>query len=148
MNKKILFFCLLLILTIPAFTKPKQEQATDQVIVIYNADKSVSVIYPAPEAQKSKENYQDFLMRIYQRSVSSDTSLNGLPHEIISSSVLPSREFRDAWEGLPGRGVYVNQVKAQEIERERIRQQLLEEEKDKLLEEQAIESLKQQGKWE
>src|SRR4030042_7214058 len=100
MNKKILFFSLMIITAISGYARSAQ----DKVIVAYKPDKTVSIIYPAPESRKPKESNQEFLARIYQRAVANDASLQRVPLEIIDGSRLPSREFRDAWEGEPGKG--------------------------------------------
>lgn len=136
----LLFFSVAVIFSVHAQT------TQGKAIVIYNSDKTVSVIYPAPKAQKPKETEKEFLQRVYNRTVTNDSSLRGLPYEIVDVSRLPSREFRDAWEGAPGKAITVNKEKAEKIKRERIKRQILQEQKDQILEEMAVESLKKQGK--
>ena len=69
--------------------------------------------------------------------------LQGLPYDDIDSSKLPkTREDRGAWEGEKGKGIKINQVKAQELKRKRDKARLIEEEKGVLAEE----SLKNKGK--
>ena len=142
MMKKLLLSLFLVVVIFPGYSQTTQSKA----IVIYNADKTVSIIYPAPKAQKPKETEKDFLQRVYNRSVMNDASLRGMPYEIVDTSRLPSREFRDAWEGSPGKGITLNKEKSEKIKLERMKQQILQEQKDSILEETAIERLKKQKK--
>jgi len=118
-----------------------------KVIVVYHPDKAVSIIYPASKSKQPSETEEDFLHRVYQCSIENDQNLQGLPYEVIDYSDLPSSNYRDAWEGELGAGVVVNSEKAQSIKEERERERLIAQEKAKILEEMAIERLKQAGNW-
>jgi len=141
MKKEIACFIFVLFLALPCHAAEPSK-----AIVIHNPDKSVAVIYPAPKSQRPNESDEDFLRRVYNRAVVNDPSLRGLAYEIVDASSLPSREFRDAWEGSPGKGIKVNQKKVQKIKLERMKRKILKEEKERVLEELAIEHLKKRSR--
>lgn len=99
-----------------------------KVRVLYNPDKSVSIIYPVPKSRRINETEEEWLERVFSKA-----NPNKLPYDDLDSSALPSREFRCAWEGEKGKHIIINQDKIQETEREK---QIAIEEK-RLLREQA-----------
>lgn len=93
-----------------------------KVRVVYNADKTVSVIHPALKSRKSNETEEQWLKRVFTKAMNG--KLKGLSYDDMDKSELPqSREDRNAWEGEKGKGVSINQGKVKEvkdnIERER-----------------------------
>ncbi len=85
------------------------------VRIVYKPDKTVVVIHPAPKSKKSDETEEQWLERVFTKSMQKP-SLKGLPYDDIDSSQLPqTRIDRNAWEGAKGKGITVNQVKAQQI---------------------------------
>ena len=78
-----------------------------KVRVVYKLDKTIVVIHYAPKSKLSEQEAFDKAMQ---------GELKGLPYEDMDNSLLPqSREDRNAWEGEKGKGVTVNQAKAQQI---------------------------------
>lgn len=65
-------------------------------IIVFKADKSISVIHPAPKARKLGESEDDFLNRVYLKAVVG-TPLEGLDYVIKNKSDLPDRKDRDKW---------------------------------------------------
>ena len=97
----------------------------------------VMVIYPAPKSRLPGESEEVWYARIMEK----DTP-KGAVYEDIDSSELPPRDERDAWEfDTATKKVKINKVKAQKIKEEK----LIREEKAKILEEQARQSLKDKG---
>jgi len=103
------------------------------VRVVFKPDKSVVVLH---YASKSKLAQQEAFARMMDKN-----GLTGLGYDDMESSALPSREYRDAWEGEKGKGVKINNVRTKEVGDAKERKRLIEEEKEKL----AIESLKSKG---
>jgi len=91
--------------------------------IVYKPDKSVVVIHYAP---KSSLSYEEAMNKAMQGE------LTGLPYEDIEDTALPSREFRDAWEGEKGKDIEINEVKKQAIIAEKSKQPTLEERVKKL----------------
>lgn len=116
-----------------------------KVRVIYKPDKTVSVVYPAPKSRRPDESEEEWLERVFSKAIS-HPDFKDLPFDDLDHTELPSREDRDAWEGEKGKGVKVNQVKAEAIKQEKEKKRLIEEEKKRILEEQAIANLKKAGK--
>jgi len=114
----------------------------ETVRVICKPDGSISVIHPALKSKKANEIEQEWLKRIFDKATP-----KGLEYKDIDSSQLPqSREDRMAWEwDKEGKKVKVNQVKAQRLRKQKERTRLIEEEKKRILEQQAIDNLKAQG---
>ena len=111
------------------------------VRVIYNNDKTVRVIHPAPNSKRYGEPNKDWLKRVLDKSTP-----EGAIYEDIDKSELPtSREFRNAWEGEKGKGITVNQAKADEINDARELEKLIKEEKELLEETNAVNSLIEKG---
>lgn len=93
--------------------------------VYYKPDKSVAVIYLAPQSKLSKE---DGYKRCAEQS-----GIDGLPYDDIDSSDLPqSREYRNAWEGEKGKPITINTIKKSEIDTEKTKPSL--EERIEILE--------------
>ena len=103
------------------------------VRVVYKPDKSVAVLHYSPKSKLSQE--EAFA------KMTKEAGLEGLDYEDLDSSQLPSREDRNAWEGEKGKGIKVNQAKAQQKKDAKERKRLIEEEKGKLAEQ----SLKDKG---
>lgn len=83
--------------------------------VVYKPDKSVSIIYPAPNSRRENKTEAQWLIRVFEK-IMSQGRLKGLPYDDIDSSEIPqTREDRDAWEGKKGKGITINQEKAKEI---------------------------------
>jgi len=74
--------------------------------IVYKPDKSIAVIHYAP---KSKLTYEQAMEKSMQGE------LSGLPFDDIENTELPSREFRNAWEGEKGKKISINNTKKQEI---------------------------------
>lgn len=117
-----------------------------KVRVCYRPDKTVAVIHPVPGSQKPDESEEQWLERIFAKAMS-HPDLKGLPFDDIDENDLPrSREDREAWEGEKGKGIKVNPTKADAIRNEKRVRELIQEEKNRILDEQAIANLKKQGK--
>ena len=98
-----------------------------KVRLVYKPDKSVVVIHYCPKSKLSEDE-------AFSKAIQQD-GLSGLPYDDIDSSELPqTRVDRSSWEGEKGRGVTVNQVKAQQIKDAKARAQLIEDEKGVLAE--------------
>lgn len=103
-----------------------------KVRVVYRNDGGVSVIYPVKEGN-------------FDKAIQGE--LKGLPYKDIDGSELPqSRENREAWERDDAKGVKVNPIKAIQIKEVRERKELIAKEKERILEKQAIDNLKAEGK--
>lgn len=84
----------------------------EKVIVVYKPDKSVAVIHPAYKAQKQGESETDFLERVRNDNL----ELKDLPFDMVDKTEIPqTREDRQAWEGEKGKGIKVNQQKANDL---------------------------------
>jgi hypothetical protein len=114
------------------------------VRVVYKNDGTVAVIIPAIKSKKPQETEDAWLERVFGKAM--DGNLSGLPFDDIDESELPPRENRNAWTGSKGHGVSVDQAKIQAQRTAKTRKDLIDAEKEKMLEEQAISSLKAQGK--
>ena len=110
--KKIIIALILLSLTTPAFA--------GKVRVVYKPDGSISVIHPSPNSQERGETESQWLNRVFNKTQKNDSKLAGLPFDDIEESVLPDRNYRDAWRGSKGSGVAINEQKRGEIEQERL----------------------------
>lgn len=113
-----------------------------KVRVVYKADKSVSVIHPAPRSRRPNETEDEWLERVFSMAMVGE--LNGLPYDDVETSELPvDRRDRNAWEGEKGKGISVNYTKAQQLRKEV-------EEEEKILEklrEMAIKELEREGEF-
>jgi len=107
------------------------------VRVVYLKNKSVAIIYPAPKCKRS-------MTEVFEKCMNNPV-LRGLPYDDLDSSQLPqSREFRQAWEGKKGIGVYINSAKSKQIRHEWIIQRELSRlrgEKEKIERQQVIDNL-------
>ena len=115
-----------------------------KVIVVYNPDKTVSVIHPMTKARIKGESVNTFLERVYQETVK-DTELEGRPYDIIDKSELPDREGRDSWEGEKGEGITVNTIKKAKKEKDKLRKSLIDERAEKKAKEAAEAELIAEG---
>ena len=108
-----------------------------KVRVLYNLDKSISVIYSAPKGRFPNELEEDWLRRVFDQSTPSGTD-----YEDIDSSELPqSRKDREFWRGEKGKGISIDVIaKSAHEEEEKIK-----EEEKSSLRAQAIQSLKDKG---
>lgn len=89
----------------------------NDVAVVYKPDKTISVIYPIYKTMKAGETEAQFIERLR-----TDFGFQNYPHDIIDKKDLPSREYRDAWEGEKGKGISINQgKKAQKQKKEQDR---------------------------
>ena len=121
-----------------------------KVRVVYKADKTVSVIHPAPKSKRENETEEEWLERVFNKAMQPRYNENGqqvnplygLPYDDIDDSELPPREDRDAWEGEKGKGISVNTIKAEQIKQERKKPKLIQEK----LKEIAIKELEKEGK--
>jgi len=133
---KILYPCLL-----SAINKNRR-LIMDKVRVIYKPDGSVGIIHPAPKSRRKGETEKEWLKRVFDKATP-----KGVEYEDIDKSKLPkSREDREAWQGEKGKGIFVNQTKAQQLRKEKEERRLIEDEKRKILEEQAVQRLQASGK--
>lgn len=114
--------------------------------VFYKQDGSVVVVYAVDKSKKESETEEEWLERVFSKAVAGQPELAGLPYDDIDSSKLPSREYRNIWEGSKGTGVFVRPEKQQQHDSEKQRRLLILQEKEKILEQQAIQSLIDQGK--
>lgn len=134
--KKILIFTLSMIF-IASFV------SAETVRVVYKLDKSVIVLHPSNKDKKPNETIEECIQRRLERMYESH---QGLLYDDIDSSQLPkSRDDRMAWEGEKGKGVHINQDKAQQLQLEKAQRKLIEKEKTALVEKQAIDNLKASG---
>lgn len=133
MKKMILVFGLIFFLSVlSAECKP--------IRVVYKPDKSVVIIVPSPNSKRFGETETEWLERIFNKLMQGD--LEGLPYDDMDSSQLPPRAERQSWEGEKGQGVSVNVEKKEKAQHKK----LIRKEKGKILKQQAIQSLKDQGK--
>jgi len=124
-----------------------------KVRIVYKPDGSVAVVHPASKSRRPDETEDQWLKRVFDNAMRPKYNifgqqvnpLHGMPHDDMDVSELPTREDRDAWEGMKGKGIWVNEEKARKIRKERETRRLIEEEKRRLLEEQAIARLKEKG---
>jgi len=112
----------------------------DKVRVVYKPDKSIAIIHPISKSRHPGETEKQWLDRVFAKAMSG--KLEGLLYDDIDKSELPqSREDRDAWEGEKGKGVSINQAKAQLLREARDNREKVSEEAREL----AIQSLKDKG---
>lgn len=111
--------------------------------IVYHPDKSISVIYPAPNSRLDGESRADWLDRVYKRTMKygnfepecefEDTTRDALP---------PDRKHRDAWEGEKGKGISINPTKAIAVDNRK----KVDDAYEKELRNGVIEKLKSRGK--
>lgn len=106
-----------------------------KVRVIYNADKTVKIVYPVSASKKKNETEEQWLNRVFNKVTSPDDVFDD-----IDKSELPTTD-RGGWEGEKGKGVWINQDKIQTIRDAAAKRRLIEQEKELL----AVESLKKKG---
>jgi len=112
-----------------------------KVRVLYNPDKTVAVIHPAPKSRKKDETEAVWLERVFSVATPKDVT-----YEDIDETELPkTREHRESWEGEIGKGVFVNDEKVVALAEEKTREDLISAEKEKIIEALAIASLTKQG---
>ena len=67
-------------------------------IIVYDPSNSRGFRMIIPVAPKlDDESVDDYLARIYQKAVSSDPTLAGLPYETVDASSLPDEPSREKW---------------------------------------------------
>jgi len=75
------------------------------VRIVYRPDKSVAVIYPAPNSRHKGEKKDLWLKRVFERTMTG-SDLAGLPFDDVDKSELPqTREHRNTWTGEKGKGI-------------------------------------------
>ncbi len=115
-----------------------------KVRVVYKPDKSVVVIHPVPRSRRPEEDEATWLDRVFTKTTSG-TDLDGLPFDDIDHTELPDRADRDFWEGEKGKKISVNAAKAKKVADDAKLKKLVDDEKEKIFEQQAIDSLKDKG---
>lgn len=88
----------------------------NKCIIYTRPDGGLSVVLPAPQAQLENESETDFIQRILNK----DVPPNGINPQIVDTSILPSREFRDAWK-QDGSKVDHDMPKCRDIWKEKLR---------------------------
>lgn len=79
--------------------------------ILYNTDGTVSIIHPAPKSRRAGETETHWLKRVFDKATP-----EGIEYEDMDKLKLPqSREFRNAWTGKKGKGISIDEVKAQKI---------------------------------
>jgi hypothetical protein len=114
-----------------------------KVRAVYKDDGTVTIITPAPKSRKKGESEKVWLSRVFEKAMTG--SLAAFPYDDIESNELPQTD-RSAWTGEKGKGVSIDQAKAQALKSDKTRKDLIDEEKERILEEQAIASLEAQNK--
>ncbi len=113
-----------------------------KVRVIYNADKTVSVIHPAPKSRRKGETEAQWLGRVFDKATPSRAEYD----DIEASELPPARDDRGAWEGVKGVGVYVDTDKAKALRETRKQNALIAAQIKKQQRVDAIAVLKAGGK--
>jgi len=104
-----------------------------KVRVLYNSDKTVSIIHPALKSKRPDETEDKWLKRVFDKATPAN-----LQYEDVDLSELPlTREDRNAWEGEKGKGIFINQEKVVEKKREEEREKAIQQR----MREMAIKSL-------
>jgi len=126
-----------------------------KVRVVYREDGGVSIIHPAPKSKRLDETEEQWLARVFIRSMQPQYDkhgnqvnlLVGCEYDDIEDSELPqTREDRSAWVGKKGKGISIDQVKADKLRAEKAIREEVEEIKRISLWSQAIAALKARGK--
>lgn len=73
-----------------------------KVRILYNADRTVSVIHPAPNSKKENETEEDWLTRIFD-----EATPTGIEYDDIDHTALPDRSDRQYWRGDKITGIVV-----------------------------------------
>ena len=111
-----------------------------KVRIVYKLDKSVAVIHPAPSSKREDETEGQWLKRVFNKAMRGE--FEGLEYDDVDTSELPQlREDREAWEGEKGKGIIINQVKANKLKAEKLVQEKIQN-KIKAI---AIKTLKNEG---
>ena len=77
-----------------------------KVRIIYNTDKTISVIHPAPKSRKDTETESEWLNRVFNKA----TPI-GIEYEDVESSELPKgRKDRAFWRGEKGKSIYIDET--------------------------------------
>jgi len=98
------------------------------VRIIYEKDGSITVIHPAPKSRRINETEIDWLERVYN-SVMCDKKrgIDYIDYDDIDSSELPqSREYRDAWTGKKGVGIFIDKKEMDKIKEDKLVQEEIE----------------------
>jgi hypothetical protein len=115
-----------------------------KVRVVYKPDKSVVVIHPVLKSRRPGEDEAAWLDRVFKKTTSG-TDLDGLPFDDIDHTELPGSADKEFREGEKGKKISVNATKAKKVADDAKLKKLVDDEKEKILEQQAIDSLKAQG---
>jgi len=74
-----------------------------KIRILYNPDKTVSIIYPIPASRRPKETKKKWLTRVFAKA-----NPQGLPFEDTDTSELPeTREKRSLWRGEKGKTLWI-----------------------------------------
>lgn len=84
------------------------------VRIVYKSDNTIVVIHPAPKSKEIGETEEQWLDRVFTRTMKAN-GYDEYDYEDVDISLLPSREYRNAWEGEKGKGITINEVKKQAI---------------------------------
>lgn len=79
-----------------------------RIRIVYKPDGTVAVIHPAPKSRNPEETEDQWVERVCLK-VMKKGGMVDLEYDDTDSSKLPSREYRDAWRGEKGEGVYVDE---------------------------------------
>ena len=116
-----------------------------KVRIIYQNDGTVTIVHPAPKSKSPLETEDEWLLRVFTDTMEQNGWV-GLDYKDVDESELPERdEDRNAWV-RDDKGVKVDTDKAEKMRKEREEAELIAEEKERILEEQAIANLKKSGK--
>ena len=122
----------------------------DKVRVFYRLDGGVSIFHPAPKSKRPDETEDAWFERVSAKAMRPNvyddegklldgSPYHGLPYDDVDVSTLPAdRSTRDAWEGEKGKGVKVNQGKANKIAKAKERTEKIEAEKNRMAEQSLI----------
>jgi len=111
-----------------------------KVRVVYNPDKTIIVIHPAPKSKREGETEEEWLKRVFNKAMEGE--LKGLPYNDIDSSELPPREDRRFWRGEKPMTIWVDENKKQEYKQQKQEEKLIK----KKIRTIAIKELKKEGK--
>ena len=113
-----------------------------KVRVVYRPDGGISVIHPVSKSRRANESEEQWLERVLDKATPF-----GIDYKDIDKSELPQvREDREAWTGTKNERVYINQVKKQQLEKEKKEKQLIKDKKAEILDRLALEELIAEGK--
>jgi len=77
-----------------------------EIRILYNPDKTVSIVYPVSASRGPKETRKEWLARVFAKA-----NPQGLPFEDTNTSKLPeTREKRNLWRGEKGKKVWIEEA--------------------------------------